>query len=143
MKTLGTIFYAVKYTTLLSYAAVGIAVGSLSGMLGIGGGILMVPVINLVWGRDIKVAIGTSLAVMIPTAMAGFAKHQFSYHNVDLALAGLLAVGAMVGSYCLGAPLAQHLPGETLKKSFGIALIFFGLYYAWLGPWIKTLGPQA
>ena len=47
--------------------------------------------------------------------------------NVDFALAGALAVGAVVGSFFIGAPLAEIVPGETLKKIFGVLFAVIGL----------------
>ena len=112
---------------LASYLAVGLAVGTLSGLFGIGGGVLMVPAIVYLWGVEMQVAVGTSLAAMIPTAIAGMLRHSMSYSNVDFKIAAGLAVGAIVGAALLGAPLAEALPGETLKRTFGMLLIVSGL----------------
>jgi len=119
----------------LQYLAVGLAVGTVSGLLGIGGGILMVPLIVLLWKHDpngMKIAIGTSLACMVPTAIAGTLRHHHSFGNVDFALAGCLAVGAVLGTTFLGAPLAEHLPTETLKRLFGILMVISGLKWSGL-----------
>lgn len=121
------------FTNWLSYVVVGLAVGTISGLLGIGGGILMVPLVVLLWktGPDgIKVAIGTSLATMVPTALAGTLRHH-GFANVDFSLAACLAVGAVLGTLFIGAPLAEHLPGETLKRVFGVLMIVSGL--KWCG----------
>ena len=117
----------------LSYLAVGVAVGTISGLLGIGGGILMVPLIVLLWktGPDgIKIAIGTSLATMIPTSIAGTLRHHYSFSNVDFTLAACLAVGAVAGTLFLGAPLAEHLPAATLKRIFGVLMVVSGLKWS-------------
>jgi len=110
-----------------AYLGIGTAVGVISGLFGIGGGILMVPALIFIWAREPKVAVGTSLAVMIPGAIAGVLRHHFSYQNVDWRIAAGLAVGAIVGSFAIGAPLADVLPAETLKRGFGVLLIIFGL----------------
>ena len=130
---------------LLGYLVVGLAVGTLSGLMGVGGGILMVPLIMYIWKHDIKVAIGTSLATMIPTSLAGSLKH-FSLGNVDVPLAACLAVGAILGTVFIGAPLANHLPSEKLKMIFGIFLMISGLQMAGAFEWIASLftrGPVA
>lgn len=128
-----------KVTILLGYLGVGLVVGLLSGLLGIGGGVLMVPAIVLIWGRSMEIAVGTSLAVMIPGALAGVLRHHFSYGHVDFRLAGLLAVGAVVGSYAIGAPLANYLPSDTLKKIFGVLMVIVGLRMVGAGDWLVKL----
>lgn len=128
-----------KVAPLLGYLGVGLVVGILSGLLGIGGGVLMVPAIVLIWGQSMQTAVGTSLAVMIPGALAGVMRHHFSFGNVDFRLAGLLAVGAVVGTYAIGAPLAEYLPGAVLKKIFGVLMIIIGLRMLGVGTWLAKL----
>lgn len=129
--------------TVLEYLFVGLAVGALSGLLGVGGGILMVPLIVLIWKTDVKVAIGTSLATMIPTALAGSLKH-FTLGNVNPTIAAGLALGAVIGTVFIGAPLAHHLPGETLKRIFGVLMIVMGLQWSGvLGVFGKVFGNGA
>ena len=128
-----------KVTLLLGYLGVGLAVGLLSGLLGIGGGVLLVPAIALIWGQSMQVAVGTSLAVIVPCALAGTLRHHFSFGNVDFRLAGLLAVGSILGAFTLGAPLAEYLPGPVLKKIFGIVMIVIGLRMVGAGQWLATL----
>ena len=113
-----------------AYLGVGTAVGFISGLFGIGGGVLMVPAIIFLWHREPKVAVATSLAVMIPGALAGVARHHFSFGVVDWRLAAYLAIGTVIGSYAFGAPLANYLPADTLKKGFGILLVVSGLKMA-------------
>lgn len=110
-----------------AYVGIGTAVGVISGLFGIGGGILMVPAIIFIWAKEPKVAVATSLAVMVPGAIAGVLRHHFSYHTVDWKIAAGLAVGAMIGASLIGAPLANWMQPEALKRGFGILLIVFGL----------------
>lgn len=120
-------------TAWVQYIAVGLAVGTTSGLLGVGGGIIMVPIIVLLWktGPDgIKAAIATSLAVMIPTSLAGTWKHHISSGTVDFALAACLAIGSVVGTMYIGAPLANHLPAPLLKRIFGILMVISGLQWS-------------
>jgi uncharacterized protein len=112
--------------TWLQYLGVGLAVGALSGLLGVGGGIIMVPMIIYLWKTDMKVAVGTSLATMILTAAAGSLKH-FTLGNVNVNLALCLAVGAVLGTVFIGAPLANVLPDATLKKVFAGFMILTAL----------------
>ncbi|MGC9318776.1 MAG: sulfite exporter TauE/SafE family protein [Armatimonadota bacterium] len=113
-----------------AYLGVGSVVGVISGLFGIGGGVLMVPAIIFIWQKEPKIAVATSLAVMIPGAIAGVLRHHFSYGVVDWRIAAGLAVGAIVGSFAIGAPLANWLPAETLKKGFGVLLVVSGLKMA-------------
>lgn len=106
-------------------AIIGLVGGMASGLFGIGGGIVMVPAMTYFLQTNIKVAIGTSLIVIIPTALTGSYKH---YHlgNIDWRLAATLIPLAMAGGY-LGAALTQALPAVTLKKCFGGLMIVAGL----------------
>ncbi len=106
--------------------AVGLATGVLSGLLGIGGGILMVPGMVLLLGLTQHVAEGTSLTVIIPTALAGSITH-FRMGNIRFESAAFLAVGGVLGA-ALGA-LAGLLASEpALRLLFAGYLIFTGLW---------------
>jgi len=128
-----------RFTVVLGFVGVGLVVGTASALLGIGGGVLMVPAIVYIWGRSMEIAIGTSLAVMIPSALAGVLRHHFSFGHVDFQLAGLLAVGAIVGAYAIGAPLAAHLDEAILKKIFGVLMIIVGFKMIGMGAWLGRL----
>jgi len=128
--------------TWLEYIGVGLAIGSLSGLLGVGGGIIAVPMMVAIWKLDPKIAIGTSLATMIPTAIAGSIRH-YNFGNVNLALAACLAIGTVVGSSLIGAPLADRLPSETLKRIFGILMVVSGLKWSGLIELVGSLFHKA
>ncbi|NLO74849.1 MAG: sulfite exporter TauE/SafE family protein [candidate division WS1 bacterium] len=127
-----------KIIALLPGLDVGVLVGFLSGLLGIGGGVLMVPALLYLWKHDMQTAVGTSLAAMIPTALAGSVRHS-AYGNVDWQAAVVLAAGAVGGAYLLGAPLAEHVPSELLKRIFGVVIVIFGLHMAGAGEWLVRL----
>lgn len=110
---------------------IGLVSGVTSGLFGVGGGIIMVPAMLLLLSppiRDIKQAIGTSLIVIIPTAVVGSIKH-FSQGNVEWRTALALVPLAIIGGY-LGAWLTQHIPAENLKRAFGLFLVVVGLRLA-------------
>ena len=115
-----------KIPAILSYLGVGLTVGIVSALLGIGGGVLLVPALVLIWACSMHTAVGTSLAVITVCSLAAAIRHHM-LGNVDFALAGALAVGAVVGSFFIGAPLAEIVPGETLKKIFGVLFAVIGL----------------
>jgi uncharacterized membrane protein YfcA len=107
------------------WMGLGVAVGSLSGFLGVGGGVVLTPLF-LYLGYSPKVATATALAFVIPTAWASIMK---GHEHVDVTLAVLLAVGAVVGAYAIGQPLVQspHLDPRIYKKIFGLLLLVMGL----------------
>ena len=127
-----------KLISLLPGLGVGVVVGVFSGLLGIGGGILMVPLMVYFWHHEMKMAVATSLAVMIPTALASTVRNA-SFGTVDWSLAAVLAVGAIFGAFFIGAPLAHAVPGDILKRIFGFMLIVTGLQMAGAGEWVARL----
>jgi hypothetical protein len=107
---------------------IGLASGVASGLFGVGGGIVMVPAMLYLLSppiRDIKQAVGTSLIVIIPTALMGGFRHQAS-DNVHWRVALWLIPGAVVGSW-LGVWLVTHqLSNDSLKRLFGCLLVVVG-----------------
>ena len=103
---------------------IGLMGGVASGLFGIGGGVVMVPAMTLLMGMNVKQAIGTSLAVIIPTALAGVIKHA-SQEQMDWRAAFMLAPTAILGSYG-GAWLTTQIAPENLKRGFGVVLILVG-----------------
>jgi uncharacterized membrane protein YfcA len=104
---------------------IGLVSGMTSGLFGVGGGIVMVPAMMILMNLDIKLAIGTSLVVIIPTALSGVVQHQRLGH-IDWRSAAAIIPLAIVGGY-LGARLTGPLHAETLKKFFGAFMIVAGL----------------
>lgn len=88
----------------------------------------MVPAMTKLLKMDIKLAIGTSLAVIIPTAIMSSAKH-FQLGNVDWRVALMLAPTAVCGGY-MGAWLTKSIESGNLKRAFGGFLVLVGLRLA-------------
>lgn len=110
---------------ILVAAAIGLVGGIASGLFGVGGGIVMVPAMMYALGQPIKVAVGTSLAVIVPTAMIGAYKHWGQGHvhwPTMLALAPMAIVGGYTGAW-----LTMSISSEGLKRAFGGFLILVGL----------------
>lgn len=108
-------------------ALVGIVGGVTSGLFGVGGGVVMVPAMLLLLGTqvtDIKQAIGTSLAVIVPTAMVGSWKHH-TQGNVIWPVVATLVPTALAGGY-IGAWLTTKIPADDLKRMFGGFLLIVG-----------------
>jgi uncharacterized protein len=104
---------------------VGVVVGMVSGVVGIGGGVLFVPALIGLLGMDQHKAQGTSLgALLLPVGALAF----FEYYrkgNADVRVALLLAAGFLVGGY-FGAAGAQHIPEVWLRRIFALTLIAVG-----------------
>jgi uncharacterized membrane protein YfcA len=114
----------VKANPLLYYGKfvpIGVVVGLFSGLFGVGGGIIMVPFLVLIAGFTQHMAQGISLAVIIPTALAG-ASRYFHGGNLNLGVALLLCVGSIPAAR-LGADLAQRLPQSTLRAGFALFMV--------------------
>ena len=107
---------------------IGLAAGVLSGLVGVGGGIIMVPVMVLFLHYNQHQAQGTSLAVLtLPVVVLGFLKYYQECKRmgtpIDLKVVGLLAVGFVVGAYA-GSSLAVKIDKDLLKKIFGVVLLY-------------------
>lgn len=108
---------------------IGLAGGVLSGLFGIGGGLVIVPALILLLGMTPKQAAGTSLAALVlPVGILG-ALEYFRAGHVDLRLAMLIAVGLLIGAF-VGARLAIGLPDEFIQRAFGILLVLVGVRLA-------------
>jgi uncharacterized membrane protein YfcA len=105
--------------------AVGAIAGVLSGLLGIGGGAVMVPAMTLLMGLTQHMAQGTSLLVIIPTAVSGSIAH-FRMGNIRLQSVAWLSAGGAAGAVG-GAFLALASPDAILRLLFGCYLTFTGL----------------
>lgn len=105
----------------MAACVVGVLAGFLSGLFGVGGGILIVPGLVLLLKMNQRLAHGTSLGAIIPIAVAGVAGYAVD-HDVDWAAGGLVILGAVVGAM-LGARLMGRLPDRTLRLSFAAFLV--------------------
>ncbi len=99
----------------------GLVVGSASAFFGIGGGVIMVPMLNLFFGLSIHEAIATSLIVILPTTMAGALFHN-QFDNIDRKAIRFLIPTALIGAV-LGAVFANNMPAIILKIMLGILVL--------------------
>lgn len=102
-------------------AAIGIGAGLLSGMFGVGGGILVVPALVMMLRFDQRLANGTSLGAVLPISVASLVTY-WSHDNVDWAMAAWLVVGALGGAI-LGTRWIHVLPRKVLGYLFATMLI--------------------
>ncbi len=113
-------------TQLLITAAIGLVGGILSGLLGLGGAIVIIPALVFLLGFSQQMAQGTTLVMMVlPVgALAAWQYYQQGFVDVKTALA--LAVTFFVGGY-FGARFATYIPQEILKKVFAIVLVLIAI----------------
>ena len=105
---------------------VGIAAGMLSGLVGVGGGIIIVPSLVYFIGFSQKTAQGTSLGlILLPVGILGIMQYYKQGH-VDFKVVGILAVGFLAGSF-FGSKIALSLSQETVKKIFAVLMIIIAI----------------
>lgn len=95
--------------------------GLASGLLGIGGGVVLVPIMTLVLDMSIHTAVATSMLTMIVTSVSGVAQH-YSLGNINFEFALLLAVGTVMGAQ-FGAYASKRLSGNNLRIIFSLVLV--------------------
>jgi uncharacterized membrane protein YfcA len=102
---------------------IGLAAGILGGMVGVGGGLIVVPALVFFFGYSQHEAQGTSLGLLVlPVALLGMMNYYKSGY-VDFKVVGLLAISFFAGSY-FGSKWSLLLPQETIKKYFAILLFY-------------------
>lgn len=101
--------------------AVGLVAGFLSGLFGVGGGILIVPALVLVLKFDQRLAHGTSLAAVLPIALSSMTSYAVA-DKIDWPVALFLAIGALAGAV-LGTHFLHKLPHDVLALGFSLLLI--------------------
>lgn len=108
--------------TILIIIIVGVAAGMLSGLVGVGGGIIIVPSLVYFIGFSQKTAQGTSLAlILLPVGILAVLQYYKQGH-IDFKIVGLLAIGFLAGSF-FGSKIALSLPQDIVKKIFAALMI--------------------
>lgn len=108
------------------FILIGIMAGILSGMFGIGGGVIIVPALVFLCGFSQLKAQGTSLAILLPpVGILAFIEY-YKKGQTNLQAGILIAIFLIVGSI-FGAKLAQQLPISILKKGFGVFMILISI----------------
>ena len=112
--------------TIMLIIFTGLAAGILGGMVGVGGGIIIVPALVYFLAFSQHQAQGTSLALMLfPVGMLGVINY-YRKGFVDFRYAGLLAIGFVLGSW-LGSRFSLSLPQLTVKKIFAVVMLLVSL----------------
>lgn len=121
--------------------AIGVFAGVLSGLFGIGGGVVIVPALIYICGFRQHVATGTSLAVLLPPIGLAATFEYYRNGNVNIRAAAIIAIAVLLGGW-LGAVIANRMAGPQLRLAFGIFVVGLGIYLVYgamqrLG-WLKT-----
>jgi uncharacterized protein len=113
-------------TNIFFYLLLGLAAGVISGLIGIGGGTIIVPVLVFLFGLSQHEAQGTTLALLVPPIgfLAAWTYYKEGY--VDLKIASLICLGFFFGGL-IGAKLATRLSSIVLERVFGVALLLISL----------------
>ena len=106
----------------LLYILLGVAAGMLTGLIGAGGGVIIVPALVFLFGFSQHQAQGTTLAVLVPPVGLPAAWTYFKHGNVNLEVAVFVFIGFFLGGF-FGAKLAAGLSNVALEKVFGIAML--------------------
>lgn len=108
--------------TELIFVAIGLVAGVFSGVFGIGGGVVIVPLLVFAAKFSQKVATGTSLAVFVlPVAILGALAH-YRAGNVNVKVSLLVAAGLVVGAW-IGAQISLGMSDTLLKRAFAVLLV--------------------
>ncbi len=114
--------------TIIAVLALGLTAGILSGMFGIGGGLVIVPALIVLFNLHTKTAIGTSLfALMWPVGLLGVIEY-WRRGELELDKGLWIAVGLFIGAY-FGAKITGSISPSSMKRVYGIFLLVMGTYF--------------
>ncbi|MCB0395794.1 MAG: sulfite exporter TauE/SafE family protein [Flavobacteriales bacterium] len=107
-------------------ALIGIAAGLLSGIMGLGGAIIIIPALVMLLGFSQQMAQGTALLMMVMPVGALAAWQYYKEGNVDMRSALILGVTFFVSGF-IGAKFANQIPQDILKKTFAVFLVLIAI----------------
>ncbi len=113
------------YLAIIGYVLTGLVSGVLGGLLGIGGGVVTVPALNILFGNNVQIAVAASLFTMIfisAAATYGHWRNGFLLRAVIVRLVPLTAVAAIAGAF-----VGSRFPGWILQLVFGVLLVYISL----------------
>lgn len=108
-------------------AATGFFVGIFTGLVGAGGGFMILPVLVLVAGLPIRIAIGTDLLIIAAKSLIGFVGEAQAAEAIDWAFVATILALPLVG-IALGTRLNRRVPAERLKGAFGVFVLVMAVY---------------
>ena len=105
---------------------IGLTAGTMAGLFGIGGGLIIIPAFFFILGFDQHMSQGTSLAAMIPPIGLFAALTYYKEGFVDVPTAALVAAGFLIGGF-FGAKMAVEINAELLRKMFGFFFLIISI----------------
>jgi uncharacterized protein len=117
-------------STVIILILIGLLAGIFSGLIGIGGALIIIPALIFILHMDQYTAQGTSLAIMLPPIGLLAAYNYYKAGALNLHYALIIAAAFFVGGY-LGSKFAVSIPVETLRKIFAIVLIAIAIKMLW------------
>ena len=108
------------------YILLGLVAGTFSGLIGVGGGIIIVPALVFFFGLTQHQAQGTTLALLVPPIGILAAWNYYTHGYVDIRIAAFVCLGFFLGGL-FGAKIATSISNEHLGKIFGVILILVGI----------------
>jgi uncharacterized protein len=111
---------------ILAYLALGLVAGFLSGIVGIGGGVIIVPALVFIFGLTQHQAQGTTLALLVPPIGLLAAWTYYTNGYVNLKIAGFVCLGFFLGGL-FGGKIAVGLSNAVLEKVFGVVILLIGI----------------
>jgi uncharacterized protein len=129
------------FQTVIYLILIGVTAGILSGFIGIGGGIIIVPGLIYLIGLTQLQAQGTSLALMLPPIGILAFMHYYKEGNVDLKLAGIVAITFVIGGF-FGAKLAHKVDENLVKIIFGAIMLLIAIKLIYNGLKLYTGTPN-
>ncbi|MDE3247479.1 MAG: sulfite exporter TauE/SafE family protein [Bacteroidota bacterium] len=112
--------------TVILLAVIGLAAGILSGLIGIGGGIIIVPALVFVLGFSQQQAQGTSLGLLLLPVGILAVMNYYQKGFIDVKVVGIMCITFVLGGW-VGSKLAISLPQDTIKKIFAVVLLLIAL----------------
>lgn len=117
----------------MKFVILGVAVGVLSGILGLGGGVFLVPALIFLFDFSPHEAQGTSLAVLIPPIGLFAALEYYRKGYIDFSVVGFICLGFVFGAYG-GAFFVDRIPVPTMRRIFGFFMFFIALQMVFTHP---------
>ena len=135
-------FHTMNTETVLLLLVIGLAAGILSGMVGVGGGLIIVPALVFFLGFTQHQAQGTSLGLLLLPVGILAVINYYNKGNIDIKVVAVMSLAFVLGGW-IGSKIALSLPQETLKKIFAVFLFYVAFRFLhWdqaIIKWVKSL----